>query len=191
MQDDPLDEADRETRQAKLVQHVLDVCNFFFQKYHIRRFPPTVLEYRICTLVMNMTWWELFSVFNEPIKIDLTTLLNFTGFTVYRSYISPCGQLARDYYEQEYDHFAHGTRSKERKQMPPKYHRNGLKLFDFIKDYRYNFANHKRYIGAEKRGGTLNFHLDRNFFEIWNALVPEPNRSDIERAIKIRQLMRY
>jgi len=96
--DDEVTDAERNERQSKLVSHVLEVCHYFFQKYTIKNFPPTLLDHRMWMLLINVIWFELFAVCNEPVRLDLTSLFNFTGFSVFRMFIGPCGQLGKDYY---------------------------------------------------------------------------------------------
>jgi hypothetical protein len=52
-----------------------------------------------------------------------------------------------------------------------------------VKDF---FQVRRRYID-----GKRNMELDRDFMQIWDEYIPEPHRSDIQRAHNLRQLFRY
>ena len=47
------------------------------------------------------------------------------------------------------------------------------------------FSKKYQFVGGH-RYGTRNTFVDRNFINIWNEYVPEPFKSDTERAFKLR-----
>jgi len=88
-----------------LVDHVIDICGYFFKKYTIYRLPPQLLEYRMFMLLVHVIWWECFLIFSpDVVAIDLVTLLNSTNFGVYSSVLSPCGKVGDGYMEFENNH---------------------------------------------------------------------------------------
>jgi len=49
-------------QQAKLIDHVLEVCHYMFQKYTISMHVPILPDYRLFMLLQHLIWFELFHV---------------------------------------------------------------------------------------------------------------------------------
>jgi hypothetical protein len=89
-----------------IVDHMLEICQYFFQKHTISYMAPQVLDYRLFMMLSNMIYAEMFRLVSpQDINIDFSLLFNVRNFSVYASIIAPCGRIAEGYREMESYHF--------------------------------------------------------------------------------------
>jgi hypothetical protein len=143
---------------------------------------PQLLDYRLFMLLTNMIWAELFNLISpDRVNLDFALLFNLRNFSVYASMLAPCGRIAEGYSEMEDCHF---SRKHFSDKTAPKFH--DFRIKKFLKKVKLFFQTRNRYID-----GKRNMELDRDFMQIWDEYIPEPHRSDIQRAHNLRQLFRY
>jgi hypothetical protein len=90
----------------RIIDHVLDICHYFFQRHTLAKMAPQLLDYRLFMLLTNTIWTELFYLLSpHQINIDFALLFNLRNFGVYASMLAPCGRIAEGYQEMERCHF--------------------------------------------------------------------------------------
>jgi hypothetical protein len=91
-----------QTDQTRLIEHVIDVCAYLFQKYTLSMTLPKIVDYRLSMLLRHLLWFELFAIFSpQDIKVSLPTLLTYANMGIFGIFVAPCGKLANCYFEIE------------------------------------------------------------------------------------------
>ena len=90
--------ANTEACSQQLISHVLEICQYFFQKHTLSYMAPQLLDYRMFHLLTQLIYEELFLLISpHRMNHDFALLFNVRNYSVFASVIAPCGRIAEGY----------------------------------------------------------------------------------------------
>ena len=174
------DHAGTLARIPKLVKALNEVyARMYKEKYHSVYFAmPYQVSYRSFMLARSLLIFELFALLDpDKIVIDPFEALKDRGNFLFQAFIGPTGHITN---KQTMNAAVYATTSTNRyTEVHSKavcdawvQFQIGLRVFHFMGKQKFSL-------------------VDITFMDVWNRVVPEPARSDLERAKQLEWLFKY